>query len=55
MSSLNGEVIVCDQRIGDPAQLRIYCDEFYGRRKTLAYRAIRWYTIPAVTVTVTPP
>lgn len=35
MSSLNGEVIVCGQRIGDPVQLRIYGDEFYGRRETL--------------------
>lgn len=35
MSSLNGEVILCDQSVGDPIQLRIYGDEFYARRETL--------------------
>lgn len=35
MSSLNGEVIVADQGIGDPIQLRIFGDEFYARRETL--------------------
>jgi len=35
MSSLNGEVILADQGIGDPLQLRIYGDEFYARRETL--------------------
>ncbi|MGB0911563.1 MAG: peptidase M6, partial [Nitrospirales bacterium] len=35
MSSLNGEVILADQGIGDPLQLRVYGDEFYARRETL--------------------
>ena len=35
MCSLNGEVIVCGQRAGDPIQLRIYGDEFYGRYETI--------------------
>ena len=35
MSSLNGEVIIADQGIGDALQLRIYGDEFYARRETL--------------------
>lgn len=35
MSSLNGEVILADQGIGDPLQLRIFGDEFYARRETL--------------------
>ncbi len=35
MSSLNGEVILADQGVGDPLQLRIYGDEFYARRETL--------------------
>lgn len=35
MSSLNGEVIIADQSIGDPLQLRIFGDEFYARRETL--------------------
>lgn len=35
MSSLNGEVILADQSVGDPLQLRIFGDEFYARRETL--------------------
>ncbi len=35
MSSLNGEVILCDQSVGDASQLRIFGDEFYARRETL--------------------
>ena len=35
MSSLNGEVILADQRVGDALQLRIFGDEFYARRETL--------------------
>ena len=35
MSSLNGEVILADQSIGDALQLRIFGDEFYARRETL--------------------
>jgi M6 family metalloprotease-like protein len=35
MSSLNGEVILVDQSVGDTLQLRIYGDEFYARRETL--------------------
>ena len=35
MSSLNGEVIIADQSVGDPLQLRVYGDEFYARRETL--------------------
>jgi len=35
MCSLNGEVIVADQSIGDALPLRIYGDEFYARRETL--------------------
>ena len=35
MSSLNGEVIICDQSLGEPLQLRIFGDEFYSRRETL--------------------
>jgi len=34
MSSLNGEVILADQSVGDPLQLRIFGDEFYARRET---------------------
>ena len=35
MSSLNGEVIIADQSVGDALQLRIFGDEFYARRETL--------------------
>ena len=35
MSSLNGDVIVVDQGVGEPLQLRIFGDEFYARRETL--------------------
>jgi M6 family metalloprotease-like protein len=35
MSSLNGEVILADQGVGDALQLRIFGDEFYARRETL--------------------
>ncbi len=35
MSSLNGEIIVADQSVGDPIQLRVLGDEFYARRETL--------------------
>ncbi len=35
MSSLNGEVILVDQNVGDALQLRIFGDEFYARRETL--------------------
>jgi len=35
MSSLNGEVILVDQSVGDSLQLRIFGDEFYARRETL--------------------
>ncbi len=35
MSALNGEVILADQGIGGPLQLRVYGDEFYARRETL--------------------
>ena len=35
MSSLNGEVILADQSVGDALQLRIFGDEFYARRETL--------------------
>ncbi len=35
MSSLNGEVILVSQNVGDPLQLRIFGDEFYARRETL--------------------
>jgi len=35
MSSLNGEVILTDQSIGDALQLRIFGDEFYARKETL--------------------
>ena len=34
MSSLNGEVILCDQHVGEPLQLKIFGDEFYARRET---------------------
>ena len=35
MSSLNGEVIIAEQSVGDALQLRIFGDEFYARRETL--------------------
>lgn len=35
MSSLNGDVIVADQRIGDSLQLKVFGDEFYARKETL--------------------
>lgn len=35
MSSLNGEVIIADQSVGDQLQLRVFGDEFYARRETL--------------------
>lgn len=35
MSSLNGEIVVADQSIGNSLQLRIFGDEFYARRETL--------------------
>ncbi len=35
MSSLNGEVVLADQGIGESLQLRIFGDEFYARRETL--------------------
>ncbi len=35
MSSLNGEVIIVDQSVGDALELRIFGDEFYARRETL--------------------
>lgn len=35
MSSLNGEVVIADQSVGDPLQLRIFGDEFYARRETM--------------------
>ena len=35
MSSLNGELTVCEQRVGGPVQLRIYGDEFYARYETV--------------------
>ncbi len=35
MSSLNGEVILADQGVGEALQLRIFGDEFYARRETL--------------------
>ena len=35
MSSLNSEVITCDQHSDSPVQLRAYGDEFYARYETL--------------------
>tara|TARA_R110002153_G_scaffold40633_3_gene116241 strand:- start:12165 stop:14438 length:2274 start_codon:yes stop_codon:yes gene_type:complete len=35
MSALNGEVIIADQSVGDPIQLKIFGDEFYARRETI--------------------
>ena len=35
MSALTGDTIVCGQRSGEGAQLRIYGDEFYARYETL--------------------
>ncbi len=35
MSSLNGEVILADQSVGNALQLRVFGDEFYARHETL--------------------
>ena len=41
MSALTGETLVCGQRGGDEAQLRIFGDEFYARYETLdGYSAV---------------
>ncbi len=40
MSSLNGEVIVCDQHTGPQVSLRVYGDEFYAR-----YESVDGFTV----------